>query len=265
MEVTYIDHMGNDLSVVNAARVSFSKRSDWIRNENDAGVELSAPRLSKGDISLIQFLARGCTSHDWTNYLDEIAEEGWNLEVGEFTSPAQLESLVEYLKAMPTHWTPFGHTAISIHCKAPIYIARQLGKHQVGFVWNEVSRRYVADPPTFDFPTYWRQAAPNVKQGSLEEPVAAHVINDNVARQECAVAASQYHYRIKQGLCAEQARMMLPQNMNTEWIWTGNLYAFANLYVQRSNPHAQKEVREFAYTLREVIEPLFPISWEALT
>jgi thymidylate synthase (FAD) len=114
--VEIIDHMGSDLSVVNAARVSFNKQSK---------------ELSDKDKRLIKYLAK----HN--------------------------------------HWTPFGHASASFRIKAPIFVARQLAKHQVGLVWNEVSRRYVKDDPEFWSATYWRQGADDIKQGSISLAVAS--------------------------------------------------------------------------------------------
>jgi len=206
MKVKYIDHMGSDLSVVNAARVSFNKRH--------ALLKLGA------DTKLIKYLAK----HN--------------------------------------HWTPFGHTAITLHIKAPIFVARQLGKHQVGMVWNEVSRRYVTDEPEFYEPEVWRKAADNVKQGSSDEDAQ---VNDKWIGSVNKRALSDYEALLEDGVCGEQARMVLPQSMYTEWYWTGNLKSFANVYNLRTDSHTQKETQEVAKQIGEVIGKLFPISWKELT
>ena len=219
MKVEYIDHMGSDLSVVNAARVSFNKESDWNYHLNDAGVELSEPTLPHADAKLIKYLAKH------------------NL------------------------WTPFGHTAITLHFKAPIFVARQLGKSQVGMVWNEVSRRYVSDSPEFYTPEVWRKAADNVKQGSSDEPINAEY---NPAYLYSSMLAA-YHSALEYDVCPEQARMLLPQSMLTEWYWTGNLKSFANVYNLRTDSHTQRETQEVAKQIGEVIGKLFPISFDALT
>lgn len=252
MKATYIDHMGTDLSVVNAARVSFGKTSK---------------EFSKADEGLIKFLARGCTSGDWEDIRDEIihGESCWE----------EVDEILRHIKNMPTHWTPFGHTAITLHIKAPIFVARQLGKHQAGMVWNEVSRRYVSDEPEFYVPEKWRKAANNVKQGSSDEKVwvdaiqAPGIFSDETLGEELEVYGKRlndlYQDMIDNGVCAEQARMVLPQSMYTEWYWTGNLYSFANVFIQRTDSHAQREVQGIAHQIGEIIEPLFPVSWKALT
>lgn len=215
MKVEYIDHMGSDLSVVNAARVSFDKESDW----------------------------------DWIN--DD--EEG--------VLYSKDAKLISYL-ALHGHWSPFAHTSISFRFKAPIFVARQLVKHQVGLTWNEVSRRYVKTAPELWWPEKWRKAAENVKQGSSEEEfdgdMATFVLQAKMA-VEC------YQYLIEDGLCPEQARMFLPLNTMTEWIWTGSLYAWARVWKQRTYPTAQAETRNLVHQIEPIMKQHFPVSWEALT
>jgi thymidylate synthase ThyX len=387
MKVSYVDHMGNDLSVVNAARVSFGKRSDT---------------LTERDRGLIRFLARGCTTKDWDKIVEDALGCGGGREALFRQHPdlpedseehqshrAELIEILQHVKNMPTHWTPFGHTAITLHIKAPIFVARQLGKHQVGMVWNEVSRRYVTEEPEFYQPDVWRTAVDNVKQGSSTEPkphpeftqgfcincgskitqatrhqgggrvkkycgskckseftnrnrdpykaafqnakarvkregarswnlnhedmiypeycpylgikldysfgkgrieddspsfdrvdnsgdythdnvqVISHLANSmkNSATKKQQVAFAKkvllmhegyvaddtrtykglmknmvqiYDSLIDSGYPAEQARMILPQATMTEWFWTGNLYSFANVFIQRTDSHAQR-------------------------
>jgi thymidylate synthase (FAD) len=218
MEVTLVNHMGNDNSVVDAARVSFSKVADQYTNE-------------------------------------------------------QNNKLISYL-AKHNHWTPFGHTAITLHVKAPIFVARQLGKHQVGLVWNEVSRRYVTDEPEFYVPEVWRRAADNVKQGSSDSPVTTSCVRDQYGEMVHPMFAAEdlnmfalrtYRDMVDAGVCPEQARMVLPQSMYTEWYWTGNLYSFYNVWKLRTDSHTQKETQEIAKQIGDILASLYPVSWEALT
>ena len=261
MKVTYIDHMGDDLSVVNAAKVSFGKRSEWEYPFEDADESLR--RLSKKDQGLIQFLARGCTSGDWKSLVDRIASaryEGYGLE-------EEYESILHYIRRMPSHWSPFAHTAITLHLKMPIFVARQIMKHTTGIEYNEVSRRYVDSEPEFYVPDVWRKKADNVKQGSSDEPAdwppaGMGSAYDLSHRYPSCLAT--YNRMLDAGVCAEQARMVLPQSVYTEVIATGNLYAWANLYIQRSDSHAQKETQDLAKQIGEIIQPLYPVSWAAL-
>lgn len=214
--VELIDSMGTDLSVVNAARVSFDKESDW--------------------------------------YEENILK-------------ASDEKLINYL-AKHNHWSPFAHTSISLRISTPIFVARQLGKHQVGLVWNEVSRRYVDEEPTFFFPDKWRKRAENVKQGSSDEEVdlkRANPASNWFFPEELARHASDtYDWLLFSGVAPEQARMILPQNMMTTFIWTGSMLAFHRVYKQRIDAHAQKEVQDVAVQIDEICSKLFPVSWSKL-
>ena len=375
MKVEYVNHMGDDLMVVNAARVSFAKESKW-----ELGDKLSFDEQGA-------YLANVLSRRD--------------------------EKLIKYL-ATHKHWTPFGHPQITLRVKAPIFVARQLQKHVVGLVWNEVSRRYVDDEPEFYVPEVWRtKPEGSVKQGSgtdklpkpefitgfcancgsptedivrmqgggrarkycsnvckysftnknrnryksifqtaqarakregkewsiefdtfdfpshcpilgfeldysygkgkiqdnspsfdRKDPSLEYVEGNvwiisnkantmksnstkeeritfakNILLRECGIvidtslsystvlekAKKLYNTMIAEGYCAEQARMVLPQSMYTEWYWTGSLAAFARIYGLRSDTHAQKETQEVAKMIDTIIRPLFPVSWEALT
>lgn len=212
ISVELVDHMGSDLTAVNAARVSYGAESKT---------------LSERDSHLLSFLAE----HE--------------------------------------HVTPFRHAAVTLRCRAPIFLARQLGKHQVGFSWNEVSRRY-KDGEAIEIECY----VPDIVMGRPDKlmtqsakPVPADYAEDykqyfmNMNR----LAVREYKALIGFGVAPEQARMVLPQSMITEWIWTGSLYGWASMYKQRSTEHAQYEARLFAEEVAEVMKKLFPICWEQLT
>lgn len=214
MKVELIDKMGSDLSVVNAARVSFAKFHEVIQ---------------EGDKKLIGYLA------------------------------------------LHNHWTPFAHAFLSFRIKAPIFVARQLVKHQVGLAWNEVSRRYVDDEPEFWFPEVWRGKPVNAKQGSSDEklPIPNDIIEgisefENSPYVIADLALELYTFAIKQGYAPEQARMVLPQNTMTEWIWSGSLAAFARVCKLRLDPHAQLETQEIAKQIDNLVPKEFQYSWSAL-
>lgn len=228
MSVEYVDHMGTDLSVANAARVSFEKESEWDEHlEIKGGIPVVVSRgLKPGDVKLLSYLAK----HN--------------------------------------HWSPFAHTSVSFRVKAPIFVARQLVKHTIGFSWNEVSRRYVDSEPEFYLPEIWRARADNVKQGSGDQPV---VLNDHEGwndayypeflTEECLRT---YNSMLASGVCPEQSRMVLPQNTMTEWIWTGSVYAFARMCNLRLDSHTQAETREIAKLISDEMISLYPISWKVL-
>ena len=214
--VELIDYCGDDLSVVNAARVSFNKESNYGRIEyTEGGLEYA---VSEKDAKLINYLAKH------------------------------------------KHKSPFNHCFMSFRVKAPIFVARQLVKHEY-LPWNEVSRRYVTDEPEFYFPEYWRKAADNVKQGSSDEEVKFITSPARVATAQCLSA---YNTMLEAGVCAEQARMVLPQNTMTEWIWSGTLFAFAKMCKLRLDAHTQRETQEIAQLVSKHAEFLYPVSWKAL-
>jgi len=207
-KIELIDHMGSDLTVVNAARVSMAKAHD----EFD----------SLSDTKLIKYLAKN------------------------------------------NHWTPFSQPQIQFRIRMPIFVARQWLKHQIGFTRNETSRRYVSDTPEFYTPDEWRgRPDDNIKQGSSEKIITNSVIStcyENLIKEALAT----YEYMLKEGVAPEMARMVLPQSMMTEFIETGSLAAYARLIKLREGEHAQKEIKEYATTIKNKLIPLFPVSLEAL-
>lgn len=176
------------------------------------------------------------------------------------------ERLINYL-AKHRHNTTFRHNQIQLRCEAPIFLARQLGKHQAGLSWNEVSRRYVDDAFSFFLPIDWRERPDaSIKQGSgraLNKYDGANV--ESAYKDAVSDAMGAYEYMTERyDVAPELARMVLPQSMMTSWMWSGNLLAFAHVYKERSHPSAQVEAQVFAHLLDEVIRPLFPVAWSAL-
>ena len=170
------------------------------------------------------------------------------------------KKLIEYL-ARENHFMPFCHPHITMRFTCPVFIARQLAKHQIGFSWSEESLRYIAANPVPFYPEKWRKQAPNVKQGSSDEAVD---VDEAEIRNTVDQMFSLYKKLLEQGVCKEQARMLLPMNTEVTWIWTGSLAAWARLWGLRSDPHAQFEVQLVAKGVAQVLEPIFPLSWQAL-
>ena len=173
--------------------------------------------------------------------------------------------LIRYL-AKHNHWSPFGHASVQFRIKAPIFVARQLVKHQVGLTWNEISRRYVEYEPEFYEVDSWRGRPINKKQGSSEEEIEWVDGNEEVSTTSLqteieALAEYNYNWMLRAGVAPEQARMILPQSMMTEWYWSGTLYAFARICNLRCAEDAQYETRIVANLINDECERLFPISW----
>lgn len=201
MNIELIDKMGSDLSIVNAARVSFHK----VKTEFD-----------EKDERLIKYLA----THN--------------------------------------HWSPFAHASLQFRIKAPVFVARQLVKHQVGLVWNEVSRRYVDSEPEFYLPFLWRNKAEDKKQGSGEKEIEYDITDIIKQTKEL------YNDMIEKGIAPEMARMVLPQSMMTEWIWSGTLYAFARVCELRNKDDSQQETRMITEQMGKHCSDHFPVSWRYL-
>ena len=208
MNVELIEQLGTDLTVVNAARVSFNKHHE---------------ELEQNDEKLIRYLA----THG--------------------------------------HWTPFAHPQLQFRISAPIFVARQLVKHQIGLVWNEVSRRYVDYTPEVYLPKpdEWRGKPVNAKQGSTGNMFLNPILEMDV-QMVVKVAVDTYNQLIKVGVAPEQARMILPLSTYTEWYWTGSLYAFSRICKLRLSEDSQEETREIARQIGDLCGKIFPISWKYL-
>lgn len=186
--------------------------------------------------------------------------------------------LINFL-AREKHVTPFRHPQVTFECEAPIAIARQLGKHQSGFSWNERSMRYRDSVIDVFVPDMFRGRPDKLHDGSTDRDVRLDVTNFSIDigggdyyqpdvgelyNHAVEMAVQVYECLVEAGLAPEQARFILPQGMITRWVWTGSLYGWYSVYKQRSSEHAQYEVREFARQLDEQMSKLFPIAWQAL-
>ena len=240
IKVTYIDHMGSDLSVVNAARVSFGKKSEW-EFECDCVTDTSCMEI-------------GCDCGD-PHIARQLSERD--------------TKLIKYL-AKHKHMSPFGHAFASFHIKAPIFVARQLVKHKF-LRWNEISRRYVDDEPEFYVPNKWRGRSDDKKQGSSDTVVeflrmqgfGEQSVHDGSFKHQMH-SLDLYRDMVTAGVCPEQARIVLPQSTMTEWYWSGSLDAFMDMCNLRCKLYTLYETRLVAeYILSEMIN-LFPVSVEAL-
>jgi thymidylate synthase (FAD) len=205
-KVELLEIFGNDLTVVNAARVSLGKYAD---------------EFTEKDAKLIKYLA----DHE--------------------------------------HTSPFFHPQLRFRLKMPIWMAREWFRHTIGFSRNEVSRRYVDDPPTFHIPAF-RTRAPGKKQGSNDDVHPDNAIYREFLGAQVSGAMLSYQTMLNNNIPPEQARMVLPQNMMTEFIETGSLAAYARLCHLRMGPDAQAEIRDVAGQVSELVKSAFPVSWEAL-
>lgn len=208
MSVNLLGVFGDDLMVVNAARVSFHKVSH---------------KLTEQDERLIRYLAKN------------------------------------------NHISPFFHPQVQFRLKMPIFVAREWFRHQIGFARNEVSRRYVDETPECFTPDVLRQRDPKLKQGSRENAIENSDLCGTLIDEHNKASIELYHNLMNEGVCPEQARIVLPQGMYTEFIETGSLAAYARLCKLRLDPHAQREIQEYARQISEILREKFPVSWNALT
>ncbi len=181
------------------------------------------------------------------------------------------DKLVKFL-AREKHLLPFRHPTLTLRCKAPLFVARQLGKHQAGMSWSEESRRYISTEPEFFWPDKWRKRAENVKQGSSDEEVDVMqgLATDSyfpvrqVMEAQLKAAVNTYNDALEAGIAPELARMILPQNMYITWVWTGTLLAWIHMIKERANSHAQRETQDFARMVEAEVRRLYPVSASAL-
>jgi thymidylate synthase (FAD) len=191
----------------------------------------------------------------------DAARVSFDKRASEYTDE-QNEKLINYL-AKHKHYSPFGHCFASFHVKAPIFVRSQLVKHEY-LRMNEVSRRYVDTPPEFYVPEVWRGRPVDKKQGSSGELEYSGAINFAL-EDYYASSLKHYEWLLEEGVAPEQARMVLPQSMYTEWYWSGSLDAFANMTLLRLKSDAQEETRLVATQISDKLRERFPLSWKALT
>lgn len=229
IEVTYIDHMGSDLSVVNAARVSFGKKSyceeiRWVDMGDWSG---DMPVVDDRDAKLIRYLAKH------------------------------------------RHISPFGHAFASFHVKAPIFVARQLVKHKFLRWNEISRRYVDDEPEFYVPSVWRGRSADKKQGSDAEVSVnvAWYDRDDGYnswPEDSQFIALEAYQKMLELGVAPEQARMVLPQSTMTEWYWSGSLDAFASMCKLRLKEDTQYESRLVAKQISEVMGKLYPVSWQAL-
>lgn len=238
IEVTFIDKMGSDARVRNVAWTSFDRWGD------------EEPELTVKEKGLLGYLGTG---------LPATERDDWQKRA----------------KAH-THWTTFAHCQLTLRCKAPIFVARQLAKSQIGLVWNEESRRYIQTEVELFLPNVLHKSPANAKQGASNEEHTGYVIKESkfggvdrtaleLIKEQTEQAVATYEALLEAGVAPEEARMVLPQNMMVNFIWTGSLLAFNRVYQLRSDGHAQiTGTQAFAKKLGDILYEHFPESMKAL-
>lgn len=237
ISVSLIDKMGSDKRVTNVARTSFNK---WLPEDEP---------LTERDTGLLAYLATGL--------------------------PASERNDWEKRAKAHTHWSPFAHCFLTIRCSVPIFLARQLVKHQIGLVWSEESRRYIKDDVYLYVPEVIHKAPESAKQGASKEAHTSIVSKQakfggydkdalNYISDSTSYSVDDYYHLLGEGVAPEEARMVLPQNAMVNYIWSGSLLAFNRVYQQRIDGHAQNAAQEFAKKLGDILYENFPESMKAL-
>jgi len=175
------------------------------------------------------------------------------------------DRLINFL-AKEKHLLPFRHPHATLRITAPIFVFRQLMKHNVGFSWSEVSRRYITTEPKFYTPEQIRTRPDNIKQGSVDKEWDSktegqlHRLFDGVNTDSLEL----YNNLLDSGVAPEQARTVLPQSMFTTTVVTGSLLGWWHLVKMRTDDHAQFETRQFAYSIGDIMSSIYPEAWRAL-
>lgn len=266
IKATYEHHVGNDLTVANAARVSFGKRSSMVEDEHGVW------RLKDADKRLIQFLASGYTADDYDAVLRECTDAAGRIifsREDDHKVLTLMQGIEDLEKAMwafrdkSEHKSPFNHCFATFVVDAPMYVARQLVKHEY-MPWNEMSGRYIELNNMFT-PSAYRSKVRDKKQGSganIEDE--DHFALKALFTEHNHDSYKAYKDAIAWGLCEEQARGLLPLNTMTTWWWSGSLGAFAKMCRLRLAPDAQYESRLVAQQISNKMLELYPVAWKSL-
>lgn len=241
ISVEYSEHMGSDLTVVNAARQSFAKQKT---------------EFGGSDAGLIAYLATGKRTAEWDAFLDDILA---------IDDKAQLKKRLLAYKREAQHWAPFGHPHLTLRLRMPVFLARQFVKHQVGGVWSEESRRYMDSEPEFFFEPVLQARPDDIKQGAGGDlhPLDRQMHESNM-RTATEYAAETYLGLVQGRVAPEQAREILTFNMMTGVTWTGSLLFWSRVVNLRADAHAQGAARTLAGKIATIAGPLYPVSWAAL-
>lgn len=280
----YIDHMGSDLMVVNAARTSFGKESEWAWD----GIDRPLTNLPVGEVyngaghkqilkpedaNLIRYLATGYRTKEWDGFLDQVIELCMDVATRDETKRGELTALLHAYKRRAQHWAPFAHPHLSLRMTLPMFLARQFVKHQIGGVWSEESRRYISDEPGVWFPDEWHGRPDDIKQGS--DGVITHMLwNDGgdvereeidpIVRELTRQRVDAYLQMVAGGVAPEEARIVLPLNTMTTVTWTGSLLFWSRVCNQRVDSHAQLAAQKLGRQIADIVRPRYPVSWAAL-
>ena len=244
-----LDVMGDDLEVVKDAKVSYNNDiSVEPKGWYDVDLEClyrQQPILTDAQTSLIKYLVRGMTKAEYLDILDNPTPE----------------NLWKFKSATP-HAAPFGHGFLKFTVEAPVFVARQMVKHEY-LRMSEVSRRYIKGEPIYFKPDQWSGIADNVKQGAGDIIGIDGQDAANLSWFEAVHTAGDEYDALLQFVAPEEARMVLPLCHMTRWRWSGSLDAFMNMLKMRLDPHTQSQTRLLAGLIADKVKQAFPVSYAA--
>lgn len=249
IKVIYVDHMGDCLKPCRMARASYNRDTSL----NDDG------SIKESDVRLLKMLARGMGQDEYDSLIDEVFLATAADDVG------AVESLLWKFRHNPAHTAPFGHNFLTVHFEAPVFVMRQIVKHEY-IRLSEMSMRYVRGMPEYYKPDSWRRFSKDIKQGS-EDDVEDWLQDELYAFLETAhhEDSNNYSMMLDDGLCPEQARAFLRLSHMTQGYITASMDSWANVVRQRLDTHAQYETQIFARQVDSICNEVWPVSWVALT
>lgn len=259
IKVTLENVMGDDLDVVKAAKVSFDNDASvepdgWEYVDLTDNLSRDHPILTDRQRGLIRYLVRGMPSDEYDQLQSEI------VKAAEYPDYNRIAELIWRFRNTPIHAAPFGHCFLSFTVHAPVFVARQLVKHEY-LRMSEVSRRYIKGMPEYFTPDNWRSIADNIKQGS-GPPLSIELNDDAEMMANHAIdTADRIYQSMLKFVSPEEARIVLPLCHMTRWRWSGSLDAFMNMCKMRLDDHAQSQTRIVAQQIGGYIKKAFPQSW----
>jgi thymidylate synthase (FAD) len=228
--VKLVDVSGDDLSIVNAARVSFAKESQLekipVGEDILFGETMYKHGLSERDQGLLNFLMKN------------------------------------------KHGTPFEMAQFHFHIRAPLFVNREWFRHRIGS-FNEESGRYVELRPHFYYPENFRrqEGKPGAYFFAPWQPETEAEFNQEEWLRElethCISSYELYKEMLEAGIAKEQARIILPLNLYSEFRWSINARALMNFLSLRNNEHAMWEIKEYATQIEAFFLEKLPVTWQA--
>jgi len=213
------------------------------------------PVLDKGFVRLVDYMGGD----------DRIVQTA-RVSYGEGTKTVRQDAgLIDYL-LRHEHTSPFEHVIFELHCKMPIFVARQWIRHRTARL-NEISGRYSVMKDEFYLPPREQITLQSIdnKQGRESESVPAELQDKVLELLKSDQSSSYKNYKeiINDGIARELARINLPLSMYTEWYWQMDLKNMLHFLKLRMDSHAQWEIQEYARAIAKIVQAVCPKAYES--